>query len=86
MITSMVRAIREIVTVGPDGTIKVQAPELRQGTRAEVIVLLDSANQTFTGDPLAALQAVQNTLGLTLSQAQEWADRSVAERAASSRK
>ncbi len=37
----MVAAIKQTVTVGEGGVIKVRSPELRAGDRAEVIVLVE---------------------------------------------
>ncbi|MCY3023327.1 MAG: hypothetical protein NTW87_30480 [Planctomycetota bacterium] len=36
----MVTALRQVVTIQPGGRIEITAPELRAGTKAEVIVLL----------------------------------------------
>jgi hypothetical protein len=87
MMAHMVRAIREIVTVGPDGAIRLQSPEIHHGVRAEVIVLLDPGQNTTTpsSDPLAALDTLQKSLSLDSARAQQWADRSADERKASSR-
>jgi hypothetical protein len=85
MIVRMVRAIREIVTVGPGGSIRVQAPELREGARAEVIVLIDAGPGTPTVTPLDALDALQDSLKLSAAGARDWAERSDAERKASTR-
>ena len=82
----MVRAIREFVTVGPDGTIRVSAPELRQGVRAEVIVLLgasEAAGVSLT--PLQAFDALQRDTKLNVHDAQAWVDQNDRERKASSR-
>ncbi len=71
----MVRAIREFVTVGTDGIIRVHAPELG-GKRAEVIVFPDPTPVSETpATSLAALDTLQQKLQLDLSKAQEWADR-----------
>jgi hypothetical protein len=54
----MVAAIKQIVTVGPGGVVRVTSPELQAGARAEVIVLVqDAAPQgqpPFASQPLAA--------------------------------
>jgi hypothetical protein len=41
----MVAAIKQTVTVGPGGVVQVTSPELQPGTRAEVIVLVQSIDQ-----------------------------------------
>jgi hypothetical protein len=41
----MVAAIKQTVTVGPGGVVQVTSPELQPGTRAEVIVLVQSVDQ-----------------------------------------
>lgn len=85
--SDMVRAIREIVTVGPERAIRLQSPEIQHGVRAEVIVLLDPGQNAAmsSSDPLAALDALQKSLGLDSARAQQWVDRSADERKASSR-
>lgn len=81
----MVRVIREIVTVGTDGMIRVHVPDL-QGARAEVIVLLEPAPvRESPAASVAALDALQQSLKLNRSEAQDWADRASQERKASSR-
>jgi hypothetical protein len=83
----MVRAIREIVTVGPDGKIELRAPELRQGARAEVIVLVESdQGQQTPVSPLEAFEALQRSLDLTPEAAEEWIRQAADERKASSRR
>lgn len=82
----MVRAIREIVTVGPDGKIELQAPELRQGSRAEVIVLVEPDQERTPVSPLEAFETLQRSLGLTTEQAEEWIRQAAEEREASSRR
>lgn len=78
----MVRAIREIVTVGTDGIIRVHAPELGD-TRAEVIVLPDPTPVSKTpAASLAALTLLQQNLQMDLSKAQDWAERAGQERKA----
>jgi hypothetical protein len=82
----MVRAIREIVTVGPDGKIELHAPELRQGSRAEVIVLTEPDQEQTPVSPLEAFEALQRSLGLTPEAAEEWIRQAADERKASSRR
>jgi hypothetical protein len=81
----MVQAIREFVTVGPNGTVKVQAPALREGSRAEVIVLLEPVADARSDDRLAALDALQRSVKLDESRAKEWASSNTVERKAASR-
>ena len=53
----MVAAIRQLVTVKSGGVIEIRSPELEPGSRAEVIVLVDSARAPAAvdqGRPLAA--------------------------------
>ncbi|HYE21013.1 MAG TPA: hypothetical protein VEA69_21380 [Tepidisphaeraceae bacterium] len=78
----MVRAIREIVTVGEDGSVSVKSPELRAGARAEVIVLVEGGVAPSAAERLAALEALQRSLSLTPEQTQKWLDESAAERKA----
>ncbi len=47
----MVAAIRQTVTVKPDGTIELRSPELRPGEQAEVIVLLEQAAPASPAKP-----------------------------------
>jgi hypothetical protein len=82
----MVRAIREIVTVGPDGKIDLRAPELRQGSRAEVIVLIEADQERTPLSPSEAFEALQQGLGLTAEAAEEWVRQAAEERKASSRR
>jgi hypothetical protein len=81
----MVRAIREIVTVGPDGRIELQASELPQGSRAEVIVLIESDPAKPAPDALEAFDALQRSLAMTPEAAEEWVRRAAEERKVSSR-
>ena len=82
----MVRAIREIVTVGPDGKIELKASDLPQGARAEVIVLVESDQVQRPVSPLEAFEALQRSLGLTAEAAEEWVRQAAEERKASSRR
>ena len=40
----MVRAVKQIVTIGPGGLIEFRRPDLPAGASAEVIVMIDSAD------------------------------------------
>ena len=83
---SMVRAIREIVTVGPGGKIELKASDLPQGARAEVIVLVEPDQERSPISPLEAFEALQRSLGLTAEAAEEWVRQAAEERKASSRR
>lgn len=70
----MVAAIRQTVTVGAGGRVEVQSPQLKEGARAEVIVLLEeppSAEATVAAK-LAALDQLQRSLNLDEARAREW--------------
>jgi len=83
---SMVRAIREIVTVGPGGKIELKASDFPQGARAEVIVLVEPDQERSPISPLEAFEALQRSLGLTAEAAEEWVRQAAEERKASSRR
>jgi len=73
-------AIRQTVTVQPGGVVHFASPELREGTEAEVIVLVSTLP-----DPelrLAAFHALQQSLALTPAAADKWTRDAAAERAA----
>lgn len=78
----MVSAIRQTVTVQADGTIEVHAPELRAGARAEVIVLIEAADNCPAGSPMESLNALQASLGLTTQVAADWVQAASEERRA----
>jgi hypothetical protein len=84
----MVAAIRQRVTVQPGGVVEVRSAELRPGTSAEVIVLVESApaiGEPQSGhDALRALDALQQSLALTPSQVTAWAKQTRQERRAGS--
>ena len=80
------RAIREIVTVGPGGKIELKASDLPQGARAEVIVLVEPDQERSPISPLEAFEALQRSLGLTAEAAEEWVRQAAEERKASSRR
>jgi len=78
----MVGAIRQTVTVLSPGTVEVHSPELREGTRAEVIVLIEGTECRPDGSPLEALDALQASLQLSASAAADWVQCTRAERQA----
>ncbi len=71
----MVAAIRQTVTIESAGMVEVRSPELRQGARAEVIVLIEGAECQPAGSPLEALDALQTSLQLTAPAAADWVQR-----------
>lgn len=78
----MVSAIKQTVTVQAGGRVEVRDPRLTEGTRAEVIVLLETAD-----DPrakLALLDALQQSMRLDRAAAEAWARQVQAERHATS--
>lgn len=76
----MVSAIRQTVTVQSEGTLEVRSPELRAGTTAEVIVLIEQPSTESNGSPLDTLTALQAGLQLTAQTAADWVRRVRAER------
>ena len=74
----MVAAIRQTVTVGPGGRVEVQSPRLKEGSRAEVIVLLEEP--TGPAGQLAAFDRLQKRLNLDARRAREWSEQARAER------
>ena len=73
-------AIRQTVTVQPGGVVDFASPELREGTEAEVIVLVAAAPEPQ--HRLAAFQALQQSLALTPAAAEKWTREVAAERKA----
>jgi len=74
----MTAAIRHTVTVQPGGVVHFSSPKLREGTEANVIVLV-----TVCPEParrLAAFHALQQSLALTPAVAEKWTREVVAER------
>ncbi len=72
-------AVRQTVTVSPDGRLDVPVPELTPGTVAEVIVLVAErgGSTAVWPDPtiaesLAALDQLQQTSNLTPEKAAAW--------------
>ncbi len=78
----MVAAIRQTVTIQSGGTVEVRSPALRAGAKAEVIVLIEGAENRPANSPLEALNALQASLQLTAPAAAEWTQRTRAERQA----
>jgi hypothetical protein len=50
----MTRAIREHITVDQEGIIEIHNPVLSVGTKAEVIVLVESSESEPEGQPLVS--------------------------------
>lgn len=67
----MVAALRQIVTVGEGGRIEVRSPELKEGERAEVIVLLEEQPISIA-HMLAALDKLQESLKLDDTKTEQW--------------
>jgi hypothetical protein len=78
----MVAAIRQTVTVGPDGRIEIRSSQLQPGTKAEVIILPESSQ---VSQPLILLTELQNSLKLDDAAAQAWARQARDERNSSVR-
>jgi hypothetical protein len=51
--TEMAQAIRQTTFVQSDGTIKIDTPQLPQGAKVEVIVILEDNPQTLSAEALA---------------------------------
>lgn len=73
-------AVRQTVTVQPGGAVHFASPELREGTEAEVIVLVAASAEPTRR--LAAFQALQQSLALTPAAADKWTREAAAERKA----
>jgi hypothetical protein len=76
----MTAAIRQTVTVQPGGVVHFVSPELREGTEAEVIVLVST-----TAEPegrLSTFRALQASLALTVAASANWSEEATAERKA----
>lgn len=73
-------AVRQTVTVQPGGVVHFASPELREGTEAEVIVLVTACQEP--AHRLAAFQALQQSLALTPAAAEKWTREAAAERKA----
>jgi hypothetical protein len=72
----MVAPIRQTVTVREDGSIEIRSPELRPGSRAEVVVYQEADPQTSIAEKLAAWERIQKSLNLTEEQARAWIEES----------
>jgi len=68
----MVAAIRQTVTVKEEGRVEIRSPELRTGAVAEVIVLVPSVPANAVSGRLAALESLQQSLGLDRQSALNW--------------
>lgn len=74
-ISIMVSAIRQIVTVSPNGTLEIHAPELAPGVRAEVIILLGTTDSQMADPaqtPLMVWEALQKSLAISAPIAEKW--------------
>jgi hypothetical protein len=86
----MVAAIRREVVIEVGGVIRVVAPELPVGTRAEVIILVDSPTTSIprtseSADAAARLKAFrefQASVSLTAGELAAWQQQSAEERKA----
>ena len=88
-------AIRQTVTVGPNGRIEICASDIPAGTSAEVIVVLpDSSTEGHPRPPHAGsngataldrLTALQRAMEMDVKSAAAWAERVRSERSASPR-
>lgn len=73
-------AVRQTVTVQAGGVVHFASPELREGTEAEVIVLMAASSEPVRR--LAAFQTLQQSLALTPAAAEKWRCEAAAERKA----
>jgi hypothetical protein len=76
----MTVAVKQVVTVQPGGVVHFASPELREGTEAEVIVLVPEVSDAARR--LAAFQALQKSLALTPEAAEKWIREAAEERKA----
>jgi hypothetical protein len=79
----MVAAIRKIVTVSPDGILRIHDTELVPGSRAEVIVLLTTVEADSVDTPpsaLSAWDALQRGVAIDAPTAAQWKQAAHAER------
>jgi hypothetical protein len=76
----MTTAVRQAVTVQQGGIVHFASPELREGTEAEVIVLVPVSPEPSRR--LAAFQSLQQSLALTPAVAEKWTREAAAERKA----
>ncbi|HZZ43126.1 MAG TPA: hypothetical protein VFE58_09320 [Tepidisphaeraceae bacterium] len=70
----MVAAIKQHLTVDPDGNIVIRGTNLTPGTSAEVIVLINPpTTDTPEQTPLEAFRALQASFNLDKAAADKWA-------------
>ena len=55
----MAQAIRQTTFVQSDGTIKIDTPQLPQGAKVEVIIILEDTHQTMSAEALAIIRLPQ---------------------------
>ena len=63
-------AIRTTVTVQRGGVIEITSPELKEGDRAEVIVLVPAS--ASVADKIAALEELRERLNLDEEKVRKW--------------
>ena len=79
----MVAAIKQTVTVGHDGVLEVRSPQLQEGMRAEVIVLIDTVDPvtapasdatlaSFIGSAKGCFTSVEEADQFIRSERDEW--------------
>ena len=76
----MVTAIKQIGTVGKEGKIELYTPQLLEGTKVEVILLVEAQDETEyllsnAANPKRLLEAIANVEkgeGLVTFSAEEW--------------
>lgn len=71
----MVAAIKQIVTVGPEGKIEIPRSNLVPGTQAEITVVPQGANKDEQGEGdefLANLDKLQKLMKLDRARAEKW--------------
>jgi CelD/BcsL family acetyltransferase involved in cellulose biosynthesis len=78
----MVAAIRQTVTVQPDGRIEIRSPELIPGAQADVIVIVEEARHASPDDRVALWRQLQQSMNLTPEAARQWIEQARAERQA----
>jgi len=79
----MVTAIKQMGTVGKDGKIELYTPELLEGTQVEIILLVNSQDETeyllsTSANRKRLLDAVSNIEkgeGLVTISAEEWREK-----------
>lgn len=72
----MLRAFRQSITIGPGGLVQVRSEELPEGTRAQVIVLVEDIESPHGANDAAArlvlLDQIQRHLALTPGSVAAW--------------